>query len=52
MKNLFLDTIQEVENLKKLLNSSEVSFRYLKMKGKYLFNYPISLEERVVELGF
>jgi len=52
MKRLFLNTIQEVENLKTLLNSSRISFRYLKMKGQYLFTYPKELHESVVEFGF
>lgn len=52
MKRLFLDTIQEVENLKTLLHSNQISYRYLKMKRQYLFNYPESLQEKIVELGY
>jgi hypothetical protein len=52
MKQLFLDTIQEVENLKTLLKSDKISYRYLKMKGQYLFNYPEDLSDKVVELGY
>lgn len=52
MKKLFLNTILEVENLKQLLNSPKVSYRYLKMKGKYLFIYPKELHENVVEFGY
>ena len=53
MKQLFLNTIQEVENLKTLLNNSnEVSFRYLKMKGQYLFNYPEKMSDVIASLGY
>lgn len=53
MKKLFLPTIQEVENFKKLLgNPSSLTFRYLKMKRQYLVLYPSCLEEDVVGLGF
>jgi hypothetical protein len=52
MKQLFLKTIQEVENLKTLLKSNKISYRYLKMKGQYLFNYPEDLSDKVVELGY
>ena len=52
MKKLFLNSIQEVENLKTLLHSNQISYRYLKMKGQYLFNYPSELQERVIELGY
>ena len=52
MKKLFLNSIQEVENLKNLLHSNQISYRYLKMKRQYLFNYPESLQERVIELGY
>jgi hypothetical protein len=52
MKRLFLNTIQEVENLKTLLHSNQISYRYLKMKRQYLFNYPSELQERVIELGY
>lgn len=53
MKKIFLNTIREVENLKTLLgNNRNISYRYLRLKGKYLFNYPEELHERVVELGF
>ena len=52
MKKLFLNTIQEVENLKNLLHSNQISYRYLKMKRQYLFHYPSELQERVIELGY
>ena len=52
MKKLFLNSIQEVENLKNLLHSNQISYRYLKMKRQYLFNYPESLQEKIVELGY
>lgn len=52
MKQLFLNTIQEVENLKTLLKSNKVFYRYLKMKGQYLFLYPEDLSDKVIELGY
>ena len=52
MKQLFLNSIQEVENLKTLLKSNQITYKYLKMKGKYLFNYPEDLSDKVAELGF
>jgi len=52
MKQLFLNTIQEVENLKTLLKSNKISYRYLKMKGQYLFSYPEDLSDKVAELGY
>ena len=52
MKKLFLNSIQEVENLKNLLHSNQISYRYLKKKRQYLFNYPSELQERVIELGY
>ena len=52
MKQLYLKTIQEVENLKILLKSNKISYRYLKMKGKYLFSYPEELSDKIKELGY
>lgn len=52
MRQLFLNTIQEVENLKTLLKSNKISYRYLKMKGQYLFSYPEDLSDKVAELGY
>ena len=53
MKQLFLSTIQEVMNLKTLLgNPKELEFRYLRMKGEYLIEFPEYLEPLVHELGY
>ena len=52
MKNLFLNTIQEVENLKSLLHSNKITYKYLKMKKQYLFNYPSELEDQIIKLGY
>ena len=53
MKKLFLSTIQEVMNFKTLLgNPKELTFRYLRMKGKYLITYPSYLDDKVHEIGY
>lgn len=39
MNKIFLNTIQEVEELKRKINSPYFTYRYLKMKQQYVVFY-------------